>query len=137
MNDSPRRLRFELDTGAAASYIDRAVARELGLTPTGSTVVHGSGRESLRVDQVAHVAFRVGGIASSEHTVHVADLTSLPDHIDGFLGADFIARYVVTIDYEHGRLAIADPATFVYRGDGAALPVELRRGLPFVAGTIR
>jgi predicted aspartyl protease len=137
VGDSPRELRFELDTGAATTYLDTRVAHELGLQPTGSTTVHGSGREPLRVDQVAHVTFGVGGLVSRDHTVHLADLSSVDDHIDGFLGGDFIARHVVTIDYERGRLHIADPCGFAYAGPGVVLPVTLEHGLPFVPATVK
>jgi hypothetical protein len=137
VGDSPRALRFELDSGSAVTYLDRRVARELGLVATAHATVQGAGRERFDVEQIGHVALRVAGLRSTEQTVNVTDLSALPEHIDGFLGADFIARYVVTIDYDHARLELADPATFVYRGDGVVLPVELRRGLPFITGAVK
>ena len=136
VNDSPRKLRFELDTGAAATYLDAKVARELGLQPSRQTVVHGSGREPFRVDQVAHVTLHVGTLVSPDHTINLTDLGGLPDHLDGFLGADFIARYVITIDYDRNRLAIAAPDDFAYRGSGAVLPIELRNGQAWVQASV-
>jgi hypothetical protein len=136
VGDSPRKLRFELDTGAAKTYLDAKVAAELGLEPTGSTVVHGSGREPFRVDQVAHVALHVGALVSPDHTINLTDLSGLADHLDGFLGADFIARYVITIDYDRNRLSIAAPDGFAYQGSGAVLPIELRNGQAWVEGSV-
>jgi aspartyl protease len=137
VNDSLRPLRFELDSASAATYLDRRVARELGLVATGHTSVQGAGREPFQVEQVGHVTLRVGALRSTDHSVNLTDLSGLPEHLDGFLGADFISRYVVTIDYDHARLGLADPATYVYRGAGVVLPIELRRGLPFIVGEVK
>jgi Aspartyl protease len=137
VNESPRPLRFELDSASAATYLDRRVARELGLVATGHISVQGAGREPFQVEQVGHVTLRVGALRSTDHNVNLTDLSGLPEHLDGFLGADFISRYVVTIDYDHARLGFADPATFVYHGGGEVLPIELRHGLPFIVGEVK
>jgi predicted aspartyl protease len=94
---------FALDTGAAKSVIDTAVANHLGLPdkgplPGGITGVTSSGPAS----QVAVDNWRVGSLTlPSETAVTVA----LPAHqggsgLDGLLGSDELSRFrVVTINY--------------------------------------
>jgi hypothetical protein len=135
-----RPLTFTLDTGSAVSYLDRQTARSLGLIETGKGTVHGSGREPVEVGKIVGVGFELpGGLISRGYTVNTLSLRGVsPDGeaLDGILGSDFIARFVVTIDYVHHVLHIAEPAGFDYRGTGVVLPVTLRGGWPFVPGTV-
>ncbi len=40
----------------------------------------------------------------------------------GILGADFLAQFVVTVDYEHQRMSLTLPDKFRYKGKGELLP---------------
>jgi hypothetical protein len=134
---SSERLWFTLDTGAGSAYIDSSVAKRLGLQTSGSGQVQGAGAGKVPVNFVESVTFELPGLTSSGHRVNTADLSGLQGrHLDGFLGYDFISRYVITLDYAAGQMTIAEPATFSYSGAGESLPIKFRGPWPYIEGTI-
>jgi Aspartyl protease len=131
-------LWFSLDTGAGSSYLDSGVAKRLGLQTSGSGTVHGAGEGTVPVNFIESVTFELAGLTSSGHRVNTTDLTGLQGHhpMDGFLGYDFISRYVITLDYAAGKMTIVDPSEFSYSGPGGVFPIKFRGKWPYIEGTI-
>jgi len=131
------RLWFTLDTGAGSSYLDSGVATRLGLHTSGSGKVQGAGAGEVPVNFVESVTFELPGLTSSGHRVNTTDLSGLQGrHMDGFLGYDFIRRYVITLDYAAGQMTIAEPATFSYSGPGESFPIKFRGPWPYIEATV-
>lgn len=130
-------LWFTLDTGAGSSYLDSGVAKRLGLHTSGSGKVQGAGAGEVPVNFVESVTFELPGLTSSGHRVNTTDLSVLQGrHLDGFLGYDFISRYVITLDYAAGQMTIAEPATFSYSGSGESFPIKFRGPWPYIEATV-
>lgn len=55
---------------------------------------------------------------------------------DGLVGADFLARHVVEIDYAQGTMTVHDPEGYVPPRGAAVLPLMLDLGWPVVEGTV-
>jgi len=53
--------------------------------------------------------------------------------VDGFLGYDFLSRFIVEIDYANRRVSVRDPNGFRYSGAGEVIPIEITRGNIFVS----
>jgi hypothetical protein len=135
---SSERLWFSLDTGAGSSYLDSGVAKRLGLQTSGSGTVHGAGAGTVSVNFIESVTFELPGLTSSGHRVNTTDLTGLQVHhpMDGFLGYDFISRYVIIVDYADGKMTMAEAAGYSYSGSGGIFPIEFRGKWPYIQGTI-
>jgi hypothetical protein len=129
-------LEFTFDTGSGSTYIDTAVAKRLGLKPSGSGTVHGAGAGEVPVEYLDSVTLELPGLTSSGHRLKVTDLSGLHPHQDGFLGYDFIKHFAITIDYAAGKMTIADPSTFTYSGSGESFPVKFRGPWPYIDGTV-
>lgn len=133
-------LSFSLDTGAGTSYLDARRAALANLRPAGKATVAGVGRANIPVQHLGGVSLQLGELTSFGHTLNVTDLSGLSEQygrrLDGFLGYDFISRFVVTIDYARRRLTISDRE---HVGDlrGEAIPIHFRGKWPFVDGVIR
>ena len=54
----------------------------------------------------------------------------------GILGADFLRRFVVEIDYDSLAVSLYDPEGFRYAGRGAPVPFELQGNCPLVDLTL-
>jgi hypothetical protein len=131
-----RPLRFVLDSGAGRMVLDRAVADELGLAREGSGYVMGAGAGALRVDYVRDVTLSLPGLTSAGHELATLDLAPLArtvgGRVDGVIGYQVFARTVVEIDYPGGRVTFRAPESYVYRGAGSDLPIDIDRRWPFV-----
>lgn len=135
---------FILDSGANSCVLSKAFARSIGLRPAGTGAGTGAGRGPVPYDRFTRsVSFKVGGLPLSCPTNRVIglDLNNQPAVIgvtvDGILGTDFFAQYVVEIDYANQIVRAYDPATFRYTGNGCRAPftVDSRR-LPLVTARL-
>ena len=52
--------------------------------------------------------------------------------IDGLIGYDLFARFIVAIDFRHHTLTVWEPSTFKPRGAAVSVPVEFAGRLPTV-----
>lgn len=131
-------LWFSLDTGSGSSYLDSKVAKRLGLKTAGGGTVHGAGSGSVPVSFIEGVTFELPGLISSGHRVNTTDLSGLQGHhpMDGFLGHDFISRYVITVDYAAGKMTIAEAMGYSYAGSGEIFPIQFQGKWPYIEGTI-
>lgn len=134
-------LAFVLDTGCADCLIDHAPARELGLKlePGGKGV--GIGDTPYDFQSAKNVSLAFAGIDLAVPSAAVVDLSSmrhvLGRPVDGALGYDVFAQYVVAVDYEKHRVSFHDPETFAYAGRGEKVPLRIERNVPFAAAQLK
>jgi hypothetical protein len=129
LNDS-QPLWFVLDTGASITVVDTDLAQELGLELTGKVMAGGQGEGKAEVNLIQDASFRVPGVEINGQTVAAIALREILEArfghpIDGVLGYDFISRFVVEIDYAHGRLHLYDRNGWTYAGDGEVVPIRI------------
>jgi PDZ domain/Aspartyl protease len=129
VNGSPP-LPFVLDTGDKVAIVDLDRARQLGLTMGREAHVGGIGADQLAGFFLDGASFGVPALQSFTQPVVLAIPLSrlaawLGHDFDGILGADFIQRFVVEIDYAKTVLTLHDPSTFVYQGRGESIPIHL------------
>jgi Aspartyl protease len=137
-----RDLWFLLDTGAGLTLVDPAAAREAG-HPLGPPF-HARGAGDGRIEGamlLSTLPLHPGGFEAlrldARAVLPIADLTAAEGRrADGILGADFLTRHVVAIDYAARRLHLHHPAEFAYTGPGEIVPMELRLNHPHVRGTV-
>jgi hypothetical protein len=135
---------FILDTGAELSLLDRDFAYGLGLRPEGESQVQGvaasASTQFVKLGAIT-LAGEHGGATLKDFRAVVLDLAESQQYVlwrktAGILGADFLSRFVVTIDYDAQTVTLDDPAQFTYAGAGAAVPFELYSGVPLVDLTL-
>jgi hypothetical protein len=82
------------------------------------------------------VAIELPGLTVTMASLAVADLDArqiaLGHRLDGVLGSEFFARFVVTLDFQAGTLALSDAKNPRLRGKGPTLPLEIEGGRPYV-----
>lgn len=127
-------LWFILDSGAPDSLIDSSVARRLNIKAASAGTIHGAGRGDVEAGDAGAVRFTVGASTTTVAHAKLVDLSkvSLPMKCEGLLGAEFFEQYVVRIDPAHHTVALFDPSTFVYKGDGKSMPLELTNSRLYV-----
>ena len=137
-----RPLWFLLDTGAEMSVVDSTVAASVGLTSVGSATARGSGEGTMKAGFAQGVTLAVGRAVAKGQTVVTLPLDALEPidgrSIDGILGHDFIAAFVITIDYSQRRVSFRDPARFdsATIPAGERVPIEIVGGIPRIHGTV-
>ncbi len=136
---------FLLDTGASITILDSTYAAKLGLATEGELQSQGAGSTgSARFSQITTLRLlgdRGDGVEFSGQKVGVLSVNPFLEPFfwrgcAGVIGADFIARVVTEIDYDHGTLTFYDPATFQYSGKGTAVPFVLAGNMPAVKMTL-
>ena len=132
---------FILDTGASLSLLDQDYAYAIGLQVEGDAALEGIAESgAVRFARVGSIA--LAGPDSAQATlqnfrVALTDLAEGGPYMlwkkpRGILGADFLSRFVVEIDYDRHLVTLYDPATFHYAGEGAAVPFQLSGNCPIV-----
>jgi hypothetical protein len=119
-------LNFLFDSGAGATVLNIATARELGLQLGAAETVRGVNGPG-GAQWVGGFAASVGGMPVRERLLAVnlsAVCRSCGCRIDGLLGADFFEGRVVQIDYEAGKLRLPERAAPPAAG---AICLPLRR----------
>ncbi|MFL6429421.1 MAG: retropepsin-like aspartic protease [Acidobacteriaceae bacterium] len=120
-------LWFCFDSGAPNSILDSASAQKLNIKAQSSGVIHGAGHGEVSASDAGEVSFTIGGLTTRVPHANIVDLSKVPGQVaeNGLLGAEFLEQYVVRIDSVRHTIAFYDPKTFIYRGDGKPLPLEL------------
>lgn len=133
-------LWFLLDTGASASVLSTSTAKALGLDLHGKVEGRGAGEGSVDANFVADVTYKLPGAVLERQTAVAIPLEALEPRmgraLDGILGYDMISRFVVEIDYAHGRLQLYDRRSYSYRGKGVRVPIHIEHGIPYVKATV-
>ncbi|GAC1302843.1 MAG: hypothetical protein NVSMB19_12430 [Vulcanimicrobiaceae bacterium] len=124
------RYQFLLDTGAQNILIDKRVARELGLKPSGALEASGAARtgglQLAIVDDIAIGQGHLHDIVAS--TLDLGASTAGAFRIDGILGYPFFAAATVRIDPSKKTMTFGPPGSIAPIGD--RIPVELDRAFP-------
>ena len=126
-------LWFIFDTGDKVAIVDLERAKSLGLNLQGAVNVGGAGPGTLRGSYVRDASLGVVGLEGNNQPVVMAiplqSMQSKFGHdIDGIIGADFIKRFVVEVDYPARVLRLHDRDKFEYSGPGETIPTNLNSG---------
>jgi len=111
-------LKFILDTGATQSILDKRFMKELsGLaqaaTKPEESIAMTTGAGSIKADGVKFNTFTLGDMELKDVTCAVADLSGFEtiqkEKPAGLIGANVLKRFLVTVDYENGKVTFDDP----------------------------
>src|SRR5262249_52272409 len=72
-----------LDSAAEATFVDRAFAREIGLTGAGAATAKGSGESNFSVPLAEGVKLGAAGILMPDQTVAITDLSDVGQRLLG------------------------------------------------------
>ena len=121
-----RPLDLILDTGAAATYLNLSTAERLGFKLGDRFDVGGAGPGTVAGAKLEGASVRLAGSTIVQPVTSSLDISRMPPReghrVDGILGADFIGRFVVAIDYVKQQLRLYDPRTYHYAGQGTSIP---------------
>jgi hypothetical protein len=135
-----RDLDFILDTGAGGTSLDLSIAKQLGVRLGNTFTVGGAGAGRVAGAQVADASVTLAGSSIMQPIATAIDFSGLPPReghrIDGILGYDFVARYVVAIDYARSELRIYDRDRFQYAGPGTSIPIVLINRFPHIDAAV-
>jgi predicted aspartyl protease len=135
-----RPLSFVLDTGAPFSIIDMSLARELGIETRQTSSARGAGSGTIAAASIRRDSARIAGTDIVVPFSQAMDFRALNAagrmKLEGILGADFIDRFVLGLDYRDSVISVFDRAGFAYRGSGTVVPFTMSRGFIFVNGDL-
>ena len=136
-----RQLDLLLDTGAARSNFDMTVARSLGIEFDHTFQARGAGAGSVAASSFRPRSVTIAGTTLTQPVGMAIDFERLTPRegrrIDGVLGADFIKRFVVEIDYHNSELRLHDKDGFRYTGGGASVPLAFANDHPVIGAALR
>jgi len=127
-----RPLTMVLDSGAAYTVLQPAVATELKINSSGTVQTHGLGADAtLRMAQNATLRF--AGQTLTGQTISVLPLDYIEEEAghktDGLLGFDVFSKFDILEDYRAHTITLIPPAEFVAPAGYAPIPV-------IVSGTV-
>lgn len=126
--------RFVVDTGTAGeAFVSSALADELHMPVVGTVHLtdpsHQGGQQTQVVAienlEVAGVEFK--GVRAVRHALSQAD-----GSCDGLLGFALFRQYLLTLDYPHRQLSLAEGAV-APEGAGSVLPFRTPYGIPIIS----
>ena len=104
---------FALDTAASANVIHPRFAKKIGLDYSDSEEFLGQGaHHEIAVRPTRFDSMTVGGLSEKNVDAAVIDLSYVegPDmQLDGLIGAPFLSKFDVTIDFDNRFVAFAAP----------------------------
>ena len=137
-----RPLWFILDTGANTAAVDETLAKRLGLMPEGEAATQGVGSHDVAMKFLKNVKFSLPGLDFVDEVAITLDyrpnFAFQGRETEGIFSYDFLKRFVVTIDYAHRLLSVAEPgaAASTVPKDGEVFPLTFQHGLPYVEAEI-
>jgi hypothetical protein len=134
-----RELLMIFDTGATVTGIDEHFVKELGLITSGDTLKGSGAGGNFTGGYVKSSTLSVDGVEVSGQPLAAFKINAPPGfEFDGIVGYDFIRAFVIEIDWDKKAMTLTDPRTFIYRGKGTTVPLNLtNRKTPLIASTLR
>jgi len=133
-----KELSFLIDTGAESNYLHKGIGEELGLEEEGVLEAVGYGG-SAGIGFVKINDLSIGGIEIGDQTWASFDLSQLrrgmPD-LDGILGYDFIANFVLEIDYDASEVTLYKPGAYSPVGGGEIIDLGFFKKIPTTVGRL-
>lgn len=129
-----------LDTGAGFSILDETVAKSLGLELKNQRTIQRPGGQ-VRLSRIQNLSFKINDFETTMN-IASANLTEggFNDYIGrncaGILGYDFIRNYAFEIDYFNKLLAMYKANSYTYQGNGKAINMKLKKGMPVIPASI-
>jgi len=132
-------LRFFLDCGASLFVIDSSKTKELGLKTNGNGKIQGAGEGNVNVTYTDSLSFNLPGIKINVPRATIIDLSNaIPGQkVDGLVGYDLFAKYVVEINFHANTVRLFDPKKFLYSGNGSRIPIIIRRKQIYVHAKVK
>jgi hypothetical protein len=136
---------FILDTGASLTALDRDYANSIGIKGEGEASVEGIAATGemrfARLRSIGVTGDKGSGATLNDFRVGLIDITEgarvvLWRKPVGLLGADFLSRFVVDLDFDSLSVGLSDPEGWTYDGHGAPIPFELHGNIPIVPVTL-
>ena len=126
---------FILDTGAAPTLIDAAVARASGLKTAGDDIVTGAGAGSSHQSSTHDVALAVGDVPLHVDDAAVADLAGLLGPTSGrapagLIGSQFFREHVVALDFQTRQMTVHAPHADLAAQFGSSVPLRFSDAIP-------
>jgi S1-C subfamily serine protease len=122
-------LLFVLDTGAGSSIFDLELARSLGVELGAPIQARGAGAGTVPGARVQRDSVTLPASGVTIPISLAIDFSGIRNatgnRMDGIVGADFISRYVVALDYRRSELRLYDRALFTYDGLGVVVPIRI------------
>ncbi len=137
-DDEP--LIFILDTGAQMTCFDSSLKTRLGDPVRRVSLQTSAGL--LDTEVFACPDATVGGLTLDDvETVLCTDLQpiryAVGEDIRGILGVDFLRRFIVTIDFDRGRVYLSEPSTSDAVAGKAWVPMHIdETGRPHLSATV-
>jgi outer membrane lipoprotein-sorting protein len=132
-------FRFILDSGAGLTLIGADVADSLKLVRTGELPAVGMGGVEVgsfvTIDSISVGDAVLTGIVSGQLDFSELNKIAL-EAIDGILGYDLFARFVVGIDYDDTLLTLMSPGSTDLHAATDTLDLEIETNHPMVKGII-
>ena len=121
-----RELTMIFDTGASMTGIDEHFVKELGLTTTADKLKGKGTGGNFSGAYVKSSTLAVGDVQVSNQPLAAFKINTPPGFdFDGVIGYDFIAAFVVEIDYQKKTMILHEPSRYVYRGRGDVIALDL------------
>lgn len=134
-------LSFNLDSGASGCVVDLTLAKRLGLKTEGKAAGTGAGSGTYEITFAKNVNYDISGFKLAVESSYVIDLSGnisiMGRPLDGIIGYDLFARYVVIIDYDSRVLRLYEPQTYGYSGSGEIVPIVLKKKTPYFTGKLK
>jgi len=137
-------LRLLLDSGSGTAFVTEGAALAAGLTTQGNLPALGYGG-SASTGIASDATVDVGGAVRMNHlNVHViknpavTKLLTERGHLDGAIGYELFARFIVGIDYANRTLTLTDPASAppALSAGTLAVPIKLENRMPTILASV-
>jgi predicted aspartyl protease len=132
-------FRFIFDTGGTG-ILNPDVAEKLGISPAGSMQAGGAGAGTVQTGFAWVPKVELGGATMTHQSFAVLPLGGVMGavegvHIDGMVGWETAARYIMTIDYAHKTMTLTMPGPTV-KPAGTSVPFVFVQTVPEVPGAV-
>ena len=102
---------FVVDTGASVSVLYDSFSENIGLTPTGDTVLIRGLVAVGRRPVIEDIDFEIGGKRFSSARAVTLDTPRVSDNSVGLLGSDILSNYLVLFNHEEKLLTLIPSGT--------------------------